>query len=83
MLIDKPIPRMFPNTLGARKEICKPRRNSARKSIRSNVVPINPNSSPATENTKSVCGSGRKRFFSTLPASPLPQNPPFPRVIRD
>ena len=51
--------------------------NTANNSI-TTAHPINPNSSAKTANIKSLCGSGRYKYFCLLAPSPAPNNPPEP-----
>ena len=71
----KPIGRYFPKGMETLHEIEK---NEAIKS--GNVPPNNPNSSPMIEKMKSVCGVGRRWFFSTLLPRPTPNKPPLPKL---
>ena len=46
--------------------------------IITNAQPTNPNSSAKTEKIKSLCGSGKYKYFCLLNPRPVPNNPPEP-----
>ena len=58
----------------------RPDRKNAIKSGK--VPPNNPNSSPIIEKIKSVCGVGRRWFFSILFPRPTPNKPPSCIALR-
>ena len=46
--------------------------------IITNAHPTNPNSSAKTEKIKSLCGSGKYKYFCLLNPKPEPNSPPEP-----
>ena len=46
------------------------------------MQPTNPSSSANTENIKSLCGSGKYKYFCFPSPSPVPNNPPEPIAYR-
>ena len=46
--------------------------------INTKTQPTNPSSSAKTENIKSLCGSGKYKYFCVLSPSPTPKSPPDP-----
>ena len=83
MLNEIPTVNIIPNGSLVSLAIFIPLWNIIIKIVITEKAPQRPNSSPIIAKIKSVCGVGKKRFFSRLFPSPKPPIPPLPRLIRD